>query len=112
MGENIDTISKTILVLGTRDAENSPQGQELRLHQMVRTSAMIFLREQLLSIQSLPSIEEYATLQKERQKRIERKADYEQRIQEQRWKSKEQYKKDTRNLDSYLLVKENQVRFL
>nr|XP_050867754.1 rabenosyn-5 isoform X2 [Vespula vulgaris] len=111
LGENIDTISKTILVLGTRDVENSPQGQELRLHQMVRTSAMIFLREQLLSIQSLPSIEEYATLQKERQERIERKADYEQRLQEQRWKSKEQYKKDTRNLESYLLVKENQKRF-
>ncbi|XP_047369981.1 rabenosyn-5 [Vespa velutina] len=112
LGENIDTISKTILVLGTRDVENSPQGQELRLHQMVRASAMIFLKEQLLSIQSLPSIEEYAALQEERQKRIERKANYEQRLQKQKWKSNEQYKTDTRSLESDSLVKECQQQMV
>ncbi|XP_043485756.1 rabenosyn-5 [Polistes fuscatus] len=110
LGENIDAISKRILVLGTRDVDNSPQGQELRLHQMVRASAMIFLKEQLLSIQSLPSIEEYATLKEERQRRIELKAAYEQRLEEQRQKSREQNKRDTRNLEGVVgpLVKENQ----
>ncbi|KAK2585898.1 hypothetical protein KPH14_010486 [Odynerus spinipes] len=112
LGENIDAISKRILVLGTRDMESPPQGQELRLHQMVRASAMIFLKEQLLSIQSLPSIEEYATLQEERQKRIEIKAAYERRLEEQRQRSKEQHKIEARNLESGPPTKENQQMVL
>lgn len=113
MGENIDAVSKKILVLGVKkNAEDSQEslGQELRLYQMVRTSAMIFLKEELLTLQPLPSAEEYAVLQEERQKRIEARIAYERQLEEeQREKLKEQRKKDTWNLDSSPSLKTNQV---
>lgn len=113
LGENIDATSKRILVLGgkksTQEEPQEMQGQELRLYQMVRTSAMIFLKEELLTLQPLPSVEEYATLQEERQKRIEARIAYERQLEEQREKPKEQRKRDTWNLDSNPPVKTNQV---
>lgn len=113
LGENIDATSKRILVLGVKkntDAElQEAQGQELRLYQMVRTSAMIFLKEELLTLQPLPTPEEYAGLQEERQKRIDARIAYERQLEEeQREKPKEQRKKDTWNLDNNP-VKTNQV---
>lgn len=77
---------------------------------MVRTSAMIFLKEELLTLQPLPSPEEYAALQEERQKRIEARIAYERQLEEeQREKPKEQRKKDTWNVDSNPSLKTNQV---
>ncbi|XP_017763467.1 PREDICTED: rabenosyn-5 isoform X2 [Eufriesea mexicana] len=109
LGENIDLISKRISVLGTRCVENPPQDQELRLHHMVRMSAMIFLKEELLSVQALPSEERYAELQKERQRRLEARIAYERQLEEeQRERSKEQRKKDSWNLEVRPTVKENQ----
>lgn len=113
LGENIDATSKRILVLGApKDTEEAaPQGQEQRLYQMVRTSAMIFLKEELLSLQPLPTPEEYATLQEERQKKIEARIAYERQLEEeQREKSKEQRKRETWNLESGSSVKITQVR--
>lgn len=120
LGENIDATSKRILVLGVKkDATDSQEalGQELRLYQMVRTSAMIFLKEELLTLQPLPSVEEYAVLQEERQKRIEARIAYEWQLEEeqrekpkeQREKPKEQRKKDTWNLDNSPSLKTSQV---
>lgn len=114
MGENIDATSKRILVLGVKkntEAElQGAQGQQLRLYQMVRTSAMIFLKEELLTLQPLPTTEEYAALQNERQKRIEARIAHERQLEEeQREKPKEQRKKDTWNLDNSLSLKTNQV---
>lgn len=113
LGENIDATSKRILVVGVKkDATDLQEalGQELRLYQMVRTSAMIFLKEELLTLQPLPSIEEYAVLQEERQKRIEARIAYEWQLEEeQREKPKEQRKKDTWNLDSSPSLKTSQV---
>ncbi|KAL6440092.1 hypothetical protein ACFW04_003013 [Cataglyphis niger] len=113
LGESIDATSKKILILGmkknTADSQEI-QGQELRLYQMVRTSAMIFLKEELLTLQPLCSAEEYAILQEERQKRIEARIAYERQLEEeQREKLKEQRKRDTRNLDSSPSVKTNQA---
>ncbi|XP_003698279.1 rabenosyn-5 [Apis florea] len=109
LGESIDLISKRISVLGTRCVENPPQDQELRLHHMVRVSAVIFLKEELLTVQALPSKEKYAELQKERQKRLEARIAYERQLEEeQREKSKEQRKKETWNLEIRPIVKENQ----
>ena len=83
---------------------------------MVRTSAMIFLKEELLTLQPLPSVEEYAVLQEERQKRIEARIAYEWQLEEerekpkeQREKPKEQRKKDTWNLDNSPSLKTSQV---
>lgn len=110
MGENIDLISKKISVLGTRCVENPPQEQELRLHHMVRVSAMIFLKEELLSVQALPSAERYAELQKELQKRLDARIAYERQLEEeQRERSKEQRKRETWNTEARPSVKENQV---
>lgn len=89
---------------GAEDSQEGALGQELRLYQMVRTSAMIFLKEELLTLQPLPSAEEYAALQEERQKRIEARIAYERQLEEeQREKpreTKEQRKRDTWNLES------------
>lgn len=114
LGESIDATSKRILVLGgvQKDAEEgAPPGQEQRLYQMIRTSAMIFLKEELLTLQPLPTPEEYAALQEERQKRIEARIAYEQQLEEeQREKSsKEQRKRETWNLDSGPSMKTTQV---
>jgi len=115
LGENIDAASKRILVLGVKKDTGDSQeasGQELRLYQMVRTSAMIFLKEELLTLQPLPSAEEYAALQEERQKRIEARIAYEWQLEEeQREKPREQRKKDTWNLDSSPSLKTNQVKY-
>ncbi|XP_076165758.1 rabenosyn-5 [Ptiloglossa arizonensis] len=109
LGENIDLISKKISVLGTRCVENPPQEQELRLHHMVRVSAMIFLKEELLSVQALPSAERYAELQKELQKRLDARIAYERQLEEeQRERSKEQRKRETWNTEARPSVKENQ----
>lgn len=113
LGENIDATSKRILVLGVKKGTEDSQealGQELRLYQMVRTSAMIFLKEELLTLQPLPSPEEYAALQEDQQKRIEARIAYERQLEEeQREKPKEQRKKDTWNLDSSPALKTSQV---
>lgn len=114
LGENIDATSKRILVHGVKkDTVDSQEalGQELRLYQMVRTSAMIFLKEELLTLQPLPSPEEYAALQEERQKRIEARIAYERQLEEeQRERPKEQRKKDTWNVDSSPSLKTNQAQ--
>ncbi|XP_011311929.1 rabenosyn-5 isoform X1 [Fopius arisanus] len=81
IGENVDNISKRILAIGTADVDNPPQGQALRLHQMVRASAMIFLKEHLLTIPSLPSEEVYLELQEKRQKRIEERVAFERQME-------------------------------
>lgn len=113
LGENIDLISKRISVLGTRCVENPPQDQELRLHHMVRVSAMIFLKEELLSVQALPSEERYAELQKERQRHIEARIAYERQLEEeQRERPKEQRKRETWNLEVRPIMKENQVTLI
>lgn len=113
LGENIDVTSKRILLGVKKDTEDSQEalGQELRLYQMVRTSAMIFLKEELLTLQPLPSAEEYAALQEDHQKRIEARIAYERQLEEeQREKPKEQRKKDnTWNLDSSPSSKTSQV---
>ena len=87
LGESIDLISKRISVLGTRCVENPPQDQELRLHHMVRVSAVIFLKEELLTVQVLPSKEKYAELQKERQKRLEARIAYERQLEEEQFET-------------------------
>ncbi|XP_076644420.1 rabenosyn-5 [Halictus rubicundus] len=109
LGENIDLISKRISVLGTKCVENPPQEQELRLHQMVRVSAMIFLKEVLLTVQALPSEERYAELQQERQKQLEARIAHERQLEEdQREKSRELRKREMWNNEIRPSPKENQ----
>ncbi|KAK0167842.1 hypothetical protein PV327_001699 [Microctonus hyperodae] len=81
VGENVDNISKRILAIGTADIDNPPQGQALKLRQMVRASAMIFLKEHLLTIPALPNEEEYRVLVENREKKIEERIAFERQLE-------------------------------
>ncbi|XP_078033905.1 rabenosyn-5 [Augochlora pura] len=105
LGENIDLISKRISVLGTKCVENPPQAQEVRLHYMVRISAVTFLKEVLLSVQPLPTPELYAKYQQKRQLELEAKRQLE---EEQREKSKELRKREMSSNEIRPYSKENE----
>lgn len=111
IGENVDNISKRILAIGTADIDNPPQGQALRLHQMVRASAMIFLKEQLLTIPVLPSEEEYIALQEKREKKIEERIAYERQleIEETLRERRREQRNDNRNSQAGVTMKNNEV---
>lgn len=102
IGDNIDIISKRIATLVKVDDDSSAlMKQECRLHQMVRTGAMIYLKEELLKTPPVPTEEEYAAIQEERQRKIEARIAYERQLEteeEQKEKRKEIQKGETWNL--------------
>lgn len=114
IGENVDNISKRIPAIGTVDMDSPPQGQALRLHQMVRASAMIFLKEQLLTIPPLPSEEAYLALQEKRQKRIEERVAFERQleIEEALRERRKEQRLDKQSGQSHLSAKNNEVTLL
>uniref|UniRef100_A0A146KQ84 Rabenosyn-5 n=1 Tax=Lygus hesperus TaxID=30085 RepID=A0A146KQ84_LYGHE len=69
LSENIDSLSSKIAVLGT-DSDNPPQGQVLRLQNMVRSACTTFLREQALNLPSIPNEEELERIQHRRREKI------------------------------------------
>lgn len=92
IGENVDNISKRILTMGLTDANDANQQQERKLREKVRSATVIFVKEQLVSMPSLPSEEEYAELKEKRQERIEARIIYERQLEferEQREKRKD-----------------------
>ncbi|XP_043476139.1 rabenosyn-5 [Leptopilina heterotoma] len=92
IGENIDLISKKMLVMGLTDEKDAQQQQERRLREMVRTSTVIFVKDQLVGMPGLPSEEEYAELKEKRQQRIDSRIAYELQLEiekEQRQKRKD-----------------------
>lgn len=92
IGENIDLISKKMLVMGLNDNNDAQQQQERRLREMVRTSTVIFVKDQLVGMPSLPSEDEYAELKEKRQQRIDSRIAYELQLEiekEQRQKRKD-----------------------
>lgn len=117
IGENVDLTSKRILALATIDVENpsnGPRPPSLRLYQMIRTTAMIFLKEQVLTIPSLPTEEEYAELVEKRERRIQERIAYERQLEMeelQREKRKDQ-KTDNWNSQSGSSAKSNEVRLI
>ncbi|XP_001606370.1 rabenosyn-5 isoform X1 [Nasonia vitripennis] len=84
IGDNIDLISKRISTLITID-ENSSAAlkQEFRLHQMVRSAAMIYLKNELLRTPPVPTTEEYEAIKKARQERIKARIAYERQLEEE-----------------------------
>lgn len=85
IADNIDTISKRIASLVIVD-DNSPAAlkQESRLHQMLRTSAMIYLKNELLRTPPVPTEEELETLKRDRQERIRARIAYERQLENER----------------------------
>lgn len=102
IGENVDSTSKRILALGTIDMENTsngPRPQNPRLYQMIRTTAMIFLKEHVLTIPSLPSEEEYAEMIAKREARIQERIafDKQQEMEESQREKRSEQKTNGRN---------------
>ncbi|BET00433.1 Rabenosyn Rab Hypothetical protein domain [Nesidiocoris tenuis] len=79
LSENIDVLSSKISVLGI-DSDNPPQGQALRLQNMIRSACTMYLREQALSLPNLPTEEELERIQHRRREKITAK------IQEEKMK--------------------------
>lgn len=112
LAENIDLISKRISILGIKDIDKPPQGQVLRLQQMVRSAATNFIKEQLLNADPLPSEEEYEAFKEKRRKAIEARIEYERQmeIEElQRERRKEQQKRDGISNDGVNVARTDQV---
>ncbi|XP_014211795.1 rabenosyn-5 [Copidosoma floridanum] len=97
IGDNIDLISKRIATLVNVDENSSALlKQEYRLNQMVRTSAMLYLKNELLRTQPVPTEEEYEAIKKERQERVRARIEYERQLeQEQREKKLKESQRDT-----------------
>lgn len=70
LAENIDSLSNKIAILGTKDVENPPRGKTLQLQQMIRTAATSYLREQLVSLKTLPTEAELKSLQDQRRQEV------------------------------------------
>ncbi|XP_067012088.2 rabenosyn-5 [Anabrus simplex] len=66
LAENIDSLSKKIVVLGTKDVENPPRGKTLQLQQMIRLSTACYLKEQLTGLPGLPSEAQFRSMQDRR----------------------------------------------
>lgn len=52
LAENIDSLSKKITILGTKDVENPPKGKSLQLQNMIRVASVAYLKEKLLGLSS------------------------------------------------------------
>ena len=81
---------------------------------MIRTTAMIFLKEHLLTIPSLPTEDEYAQLIENRQARIQERIAYERQLEmeeSQREKPRQQ-KIDGRNSQGVSSIKNDEVQFM
>lgn len=116
IGENIDNISKRILAIGTTDIDNPPQGQVLRLHQMIRRSAEIFCKDNISTTPSLPSENDYILLQQNREKKIEQRIAYERQLEiEEAIKERKRDQKidNNKNINTAgQSVKNNEVKLL
>ncbi|CAB0032995.1 unnamed protein product [Trichogramma brassicae] len=84
IGDNIDVISKRIATLVTISDDSSAMlKQEYRLNQMVRSSAMLFLKNNLLRAPPVPTEEEYEKIKRDRQDRIKAQIAYERQLEQQ-----------------------------
>lgn len=84
IGDNIDLISKRIATLTTIDDDSSASlKQESRLHQMIRSSAMLYLKNELLRTPPVPTEEEYENNKKKRQEKARARIAYERQLEEE-----------------------------
>lgn len=96
IGDNIDLISKRIATLINVDDDSSASlKQESRLHQMVRTSAMLYLKNELLRTPPVPTEEEYENIKKERQEKIKARIAYERQLEEELLEKQKESLKET-----------------
>lgn len=111
LAENIDLISKRISILGIKNIDNPPQGQALRLQQMVRSAATIFLKEHLLNAEPLPTEEEYEAFKEKRKRAIEARIEYERQMEiEELQREKRREQRETVNSDGLNVSRNDQVK--
>ncbi|XP_026276182.1 rabenosyn-5 [Frankliniella occidentalis] len=78
LAENIDSLSKKILVLGSADTENPPRGRALQLQQQIRAAATAFLRNEMLGLPTLPTEAKYLEMQEQRRQELKARIQQEQ----------------------------------
>ena len=85
LGDYIDTASKRIANLIVINEDSTPiLKQEFRLNQMIRTKAMIFLKNEILRVPPLPSEEEYNALKKDYEEKIRQKYENDKYLENQK----------------------------
>jgi hypothetical protein len=78
IAENIDLMSKRIESLGRESvAEGDPAPRRFRLQGAIRRAAVNFIKETLVGLPSLPTVEEAEVLQRQRQQEMQRQAEEE-----------------------------------
>ncbi|KAJ8683221.1 hypothetical protein QAD02_019013 [Eretmocerus hayati] len=96
IGDSVDLISKRISTLVNIDDDSSALlKQEYRLNQMIRTSAMIYLKTELLRVPPVPTEEQYENLKKERQDRIKARIEYERRLEEEMMEKRKESQRES-----------------
>lgn len=114
IGENIDLISKKILMLAVKEVDGVvPNTIELKLHRTIREAAMKFITDRLTELPTLPTEQEYLTLQEERERRIQARIAYEKQLEAeemQKEKRREQQKSESQSEENSP-QKTNQVSY-
>lgn len=114
IAENIDLMSKRIESLGRENYQGGPEEplpRRFKLQAQIRRAAVLFIKDTLVGLPSLPSVEEAATLQRQRQEEMKRQAEEErhraaeaklkfQRMQEKKRSSLERKTSDVFKLPS------------
>ena len=82
IAENVDVMSKKVAALGTADniaaaRVNNENQRRFLLQTQIRRASVIFIRETLVGLPSLPSTEELVKLQEERKEEIARRIEEE-----------------------------------
>ncbi|XP_063234253.1 rabenosyn-5 isoform X2 [Bacillus rossius redtenbacheri] len=70
LAESIDSLSNKIAVLGTKDVDNPPRGKALKLQQIIRSAATMYLKEQLITLPVLPTESQLAALRDRRRREV------------------------------------------
>uniref|UniRef100_H2ZA54 FYVE-type domain-containing protein n=1 Tax=Ciona savignyi TaxID=51511 RepID=H2ZA54_CIOSA len=71
--ETIDVVSKKISVLDTEDQDHPPSATLLRMQNAIRSASHAYLQNNMLTLQSLPSLPKLEMLQKNRRQEEERR---------------------------------------
>nr|CAD7400548.1 unnamed protein product [Timema cristinae] len=70
LAENIDMLSNKIAVLGTKDVDHPPRGKALKLQQTIRSATTTYLKEQLITLPTLPTEQQLNVLRDRRRQEM------------------------------------------
>ncbi|CAG2063006.1 unnamed protein product [Timema podura] len=70
LAESIDLLSNKIAVLGTKDVDHPPRGKALKLQQTIRSATTTYLKEQLITLPTLPTEQQLNVLRDRRRQEM------------------------------------------